>query len=219
MIEYSIVRQTRKTISIIVKDATVMVKAPILAKQSQIDEFLKAKETWIRKKLAEYEERTARFAQVLNCESIMYRGKQFVISYYDKTSFKFDSDYFLVPKKHEINIEKLLKSWYKRQAKVFLLQRLQAISAYVNLNFQGLSLTGAKGKWGSCNTEKNIKLNWRLIMLPDSLIDYVIIHELCHTKHMNHSNDFWQEVQSFMPSYKTLRKQLKEYSVLIELLR
>lgn len=69
--------------------------------------------------------------------------------------------------------------------------------------------------WGSMNNKKEMRLNWKLIILPEKLIEYVIIHELCHIKYLNHSKLFWQEVSKYLPDYKSRRNNLKEYSFIM----
>ena len=72
----------------------------------------------------------------------------------------------------------------------------------MQIDYQNLSITNSKTRWGSCDTYRNIKLNFRLIMLPHKAIDFVIIHELTHILEFNHSKDFYALVESFMPDWK-----------------
>ena len=82
-----------------------------------------------------------------------------------------------------------------------------------------LKIGDSKGKWGSCNSLGIINLNWRVIMLPPKIIDYVIVHELCHLVEMNHSNKFWELVERFLPQTANLKKSIKEYGFLLGLFR
>ena len=113
---------------------------------------------------------------------------------------------------------KIIKE-YRRQAAEFLSERLEVLSKFTGMTYEKFALTNARSKWGSCSSSRQIRLNWRLIMLPDGLSDYVVIHELCHTKHMNHSAEFWTCVEYFVPDYKKRRKLLKEYSAIMDVLR
>ena len=74
-----------------------------------------------------------------------------------------------------------------------------------------MRISGAKTRWGSCSAKKNINLNWRLILAPPKVIDYVIAHELSHTVHMNHSKQFWAHVEGMIPDHRRYRKWLKDH--------
>lgn len=92
-------------------------------------------------------------------------------------------------------------------------KRLVEISGTTGLKYRASRYGFMKSRWGSCRSDKTITLNYHLLYLTDELIDYVIIHELSHTKHMNHSSDFWSLVESFSPNYKQLRKSVKKFNL------
>jgi hypothetical protein len=97
------------------------------------------------------------------------------------------------------------------QAKAFLPRRLKALAEEHGFSYQKLRYSSAGTRWGSCSSQGTISLNIWLMQLPFELIDYVILHELCHTKHMNHSEAFWAEVATYIPGYKDLRHRLKQH--------
>lgn len=214
MIRYELIRQDRKTISILVKPGHVTVKAPICVKQEKIDAFVCEKETWICKKLSAYENKSARFSSVLTYENFLYRGQILKPVFHVGASFAPVDETLLVPMKYGGAFLQPLKTWYKKSAKEYLTARLNAFSEALKLPYRSFALTNAKSKWGSCGADASIRLNWRLLLLPDTLIDYVVVHELCHTKHMNHSKHFWSFLQNCLPDYASRRKSLKEYSLI-----
>lgn len=103
-----------------------------------------------------------------------------------------------------------LKLWIRKQARVFLIDRARCLSEKISLPFNALSIRDQKTRWGSCCSRKNISLNYKLIFLPEVVVDYVIIHELCHTVHLDHSPRFWALVETFIPDYKQYKKQASQ---------
>lgn len=103
-----------------------------------------------------------------------------------------------------------LKDWLKRTARQYLTVRINQLSLHTNLPFAALSFRQQKTVWGSCSYQKNISLNSKLIFLPTALIDYVLVHELVHTQHLNHGKRFWAGVATHLPDYKIRVKQLRQ---------
>lgn len=89
-------------------------------------------------------------------------------------------------------------------------QRVQYYSLKMDVTYNRVSVRNQKTRWGSCSSKGNLNFNYRLFYLSEELLDYVVVHELAHRRHMNHSKDFWQEVEVYFPDYKACRKQLKE---------
>jgi predicted metal-dependent hydrolase len=102
-----------------------------------------------------------------------------------------------------------LQAWVKRNAKAYLTTRIEQLSEQTALFFNALSFRQQRTLWGSCTHQKNISLNCKLIFLPNELIDYVLIHELAHTVHLNHGKHFWQLVKKHCDNYKACLQQLR----------
>ena len=100
----------------------------------------------------------------------------------------------------------------RKEAKSYLPRRLSFLAEEHGFSFARSKITHSSSRWGSCSSSGTISLNIGMMNLPFELIDYVIIHELCHTRHMNHSTKFWDEVAKFDPHYKIHRNELKKYS-------
>lgn len=113
------------------------------------------------------------------------------------------------PDKQEL-LKKFLKKFYHDMAVTHLNQRVRTLSELTQLFPKRLSFRNQKTRWGSCSSDGSLNLNWKLIAFDPSLIDYVVIHELCHIKHPNHSKRFWTLVESFCPKYKLQNKQLNQ---------
>ena len=108
-------------------------------------------------------------------------------------------------------VRSTMQAILRREAKAHLPKRLQHIASLHSFSYSTLRFSHASTRWGSCNSKQAISLNIGLMNLPFELIDYVLIHELSHTKHLNHSLEFWNEVAKVDPNYKQHRKQLKSY--------
>lgn len=107
------------------------------------------------------------------------------------------------------DINFIFNTWLKYRAKSYLPARVEALARKHNFKFRMLRIRGQKTRWGSCSASGNISLNYRLMKYRKELIDYVIIHELCHLEEMNHSKKFWKLVEKIMPDYKLLKHELK----------
>ncbi|MDB5164124.1 MAG: hypothetical protein JWS12_742 [Candidatus Saccharibacteria bacterium] len=97
------------------------------------------------------------------------------------------------------------------EAEQLLPRRLRELATHNELPFKSASVRQLKTRWGSCSSQQHITLNYYLMQLPWPLIDYVLVHELVHTKHMNHGPEFWELMERLIPSARTVRKQLKAY--------
>lgn len=121
----------------------------------------------------------------------------------------------LGPVKKEMDSEEAIKElvvkWYSRVAGRYLKEKTRAWAAKLGVTYGRISIRDQKTRWGSCSTKGNINYNWRLVLLPEELADYVVVHELCHRVHMNHSKAFWQAVEKELPDYQLTRRKLKGY--------
>jgi len=103
-----------------------------------------------------------------------------------------------------------LKDWLRLRAEKLFRTRISVLSLHTGLAPSGLAIRDQKGRWGSCSSRGVLSLNMRLALMPPEILDYVIVHELCHLAEMNHSSRFWHLVESFQPGAKALRRRLNE---------
>ena len=97
---------------------------------------------------------------------------------------------------------------HKEKARVLAHEKLDHFNSHYRFKFNRISIRNQRTRWGSCSSKKNLNFNWRVIYLPQNCTDYLIVHELCHLREMNHSKKFWKLVEETIPDYKTLRKKM-----------
>ncbi len=112
----------------------------------------------------------------------------------------------------QAEIRKIVAKILRKQAKAYLLRRIDFLAEKHGFYFEKLRFSHTSTRWGSCSSSGTISLNIALMNLPHHLIDYVIIHELCHTRQMNHSEKFWAEVSKYCPDYKKCVQEMKQFS-------
>jgi len=235
IIQVHIIRSKRKTVCLSVNnDGSVTVKAPRLyPTEKEIANFVTKKAEWIIKQRERQQERedmklVRRFEtdysfpylgeerlvemQSAKKTSIIYEDGKIII----KTPFyeSFVADY--EAPENEEKIEKLqndLKKWYKKQAYAYVSKRVDYYKDIIGVTVTRVSIKSRKSQWGSCDSNGNLTFSWRLVMAKPEAIDYVVVHELCHRKYMDHSWDFWNQVQKYMPDYKKQKQWLEENSV------
>lgn len=217
-----ITRQDRKTLAIsISRDGKVIVKAPFSMPLLEIQRFVNEKQAWIDAKLRAVKNSLNENSDIISYQNFLFLGTRHKPYWADIKQPIFDAENrFLIPKNlAETDALKAIARFYKQNAKRILSQRAKTIADTMEVKLGAVRLSNAKSRWGSCSSSGLISFNWRLIMLPTRLIDYVLVHELAHLMHMNHSDRFWAMVGRYIPDYNILRKDLKGYAFLLNLFR
>ena len=215
MLSYTLHRSRRRTVAIHVHDGRVEVRAPLRAAQRDIDAFVHKKTPWITKKLAELRERSAQQFCVDNGCMIDVMGVSLTVCWQEaeRSAVKqCEGDLFIVGHAlDEKKVRHLFLRWLVGEAK----QRL-VLMAQQRINSMGLAphLTGftlryTRSLWGRCSSTGNILFNPLILLAPVSVMDYLIVHEACHLRYMNHSREFWSLVASHCPDWQTSRRWLK----------
>ena len=218
----SIIRQKRQTIKITIQDnGELVIYTPYGIKYDKIEQILRAKKPLLDKKIASIKQNSSKFSKIIKKEAILLFGKEYLIVPTTKVKKAcFSEEYFLVPKKYfeEGKTQFIIKKSIKEIAERVILRRMQDILAYYKTYEVSRIILGSfKAKWGSCDSFSVIKLNWKLAMLPQKLVDFVLFHELTHLKELNHSKNFYYELSKVCPNWKTCRDELKNYSFVLSL--
>jgi len=218
----------------------VLVKAPLRLTDEKVLDLVKQKSSWIEKKLILIEEAVGQTQdrQYINGEIFYYLGKEYVLQLTEDASKKklvvnISEDKLIVtmPIRHKDTINKsviqedmindannvneemikvAITKWYKQAAKVKILERVSYYERLFTEKPSSVVVKEQKHRWGSCSQDKTLRFNWRIIMAPEYIIDYIIVHEMCHLRYMNHAREFWDLVEHLQPDYKIRKDWLKK---------
>lgn len=214
MINPIILRSKRKTLALyVIGSGNVEVRSPLQLPDLEIQKFVEKHREWINKRQKELGESSSKPKTYTEGSLFYFLGFTYplIIKPLSHPPLSFDGASFILSKTHRDKAKDLFMSWYKREAIRLIKDHVEALSKQYNLKFKGVKITNAKSRWGSCNGKNNLSFSLRLVLAPVSVIDYVVVHELAHTLHHNHSKSFWREVSRYCPNYKVERKWLKQH--------
>ena len=208
----------KKTISITVKEGAIIVMAPKLVSINYLNNLLEKKKKWISKKLDEDSlKRNIKKRSFSTGESLFKFGKKKKLLY-KKSSLNKVVETKNIIKVYclaEKDIKKKLEIWYKETLNSYINKKLEVFKKLMNVDYEGFSVKLYKNRLGACTNTGKLIFNWKIAMMPCDIINYIIIHELSHLKHFNHSKKFWKYVEKFCPNYKEKENWLKENKNLI----
>jgi len=217
-LHYQLERRQRRTVGLKITENGLVIHAPKRISQSHLESIIVLKADWIRKKLETLIENKMPEMQWRHGETLLFMGNTISLAVeHDIRSKVVEYEpgvlQLAMPNHHDQNlIARKVIQWYKKQALVDFTRRLEIFSSKLGVSFSSFNLSNAGSRWGSCNSRKEIRLNWRLLQAPPHIINYVVCHELAHLKEMNHSAKFWATVASIYPDYKVAEKELKALS-------
>ena len=207
----------RRSIAFSIDGNGLVVSAPWNASDSRIRKSMADGAAWIIRKLDEWSGYKPREQRWTDGEQLAYLGNSLTLNIV--------TDPVLIPPvlhdqrclrvtvanaANEPRIHEAVVGWYRRHAARNFTDRIGVFAASMQLPVPKMFLSNARTQWGSCNTRKQVRLNWRLVQAPQEVIDYVVVHELAHLFEMNHSKRFWRIVERHCPEHMEVRKHLNE---------
>ena len=213
-----IIRSSRKTLAIHI-DAfnRIIVRAPFAVSEARILAFLQEKEDWINRKISERAGVCIRLpSDNLDGYTFLLLGKEHVISLINEKKIIYDEGRRTIYLPKEKSKERLVK-WLKENAERIFLSLTNQTATRMGVKYKSVKITSTRGRWGACSPDDEIRYTYRLLYAPKEVIEYVVIHELSHVKHKNHSKAFWTEVEKYSPDWKIHRKWLHLRGSLMEI--
>lgn len=209
----------RKTTDIVIeRDGVIRVRPPLKMTPAQVDETVFSKRLWIYRNLAEWRDLNATrvVREWVNGEAFLYLGNSYRLSLVDEQDEPLklkDGRFFLLrslvkPNKTEAAYE-AFKNFYASKGLIKIQQRVLYFAQKVGVVPGQLQVKDLGFRWASCSVKGDLQFHWKCMMAPLTVLDYVIVHELCHLHYRDHSQAFWNEVDKIMPQYKERKEWLR----------
>lgn len=189
----TVIKSRRRSLVLeIINKGDIVVKAPYIISGSRIKSFLQSRSGWISSRLRQIDKSIKEYPLTPGSK-IPFKGK--------------DIELFILDSK---DIKKELKDWYKTRAREEITTLVNRYSKLLKVNVNRIYIREQKTRWGSCSSKGNLSFNWKIILTRPELINYLVIHEMCHMIHMNHSKEYWKLVSVYDRDYRRHRKELNE---------
>ena len=215
-----VMRSMRRTAALHIVGTDLQVRVPEQLDDQRVAAILRQKRAWIRTKVAELKRvPPQRSKELVSGESFPYLGRHYrlkiqeghqvgmcLIGGYLRATVRPDEQ----GDQREARIQQYLQTWYRSRALERLQDKVKRYAMQIGVSPAGVSVRQFRSRWGSCDNRGQVVFNWHIIKAPHRIVDYVVIHELCHLIHPNHSKAFWQLVGRFDAAYAERRQWLKE---------
>lgn len=225
-------RAYQRSLRVTVKpNGNIRVTSGKTASINEIQKFLRANESWLKKALGQFKDLRAQYPrkQFIQGEGVLFGGEYHYLNFTPSAKVKkptfeilaedlqlvcyiprsqWSNSYYIAP---QPQIKPYLVKFYEQQGREVLAERVHHYSEAMGLIPTAVSFRSQKTRWGSCSPEGSISLNWRLVAAPEEVMDYVVIHELAHLRHHDHSSRFWSLVSKHSTKHKVHRKWLRDH--------
>ena len=205
-----------KSARIKVEEGIIIVVVPRLLSQERIKKLLDDKKLWIKQKIALHPQaKVIHEKQYVSGEAFSYLGRNYrlKVAEGELTPIKLVQGRLAISVPKGSSQSKLVKyaltSWLRTRAELKLREKLIRYSPIVGVETNGYKVKSFQSRWGSCTPRGRVDFNWKIIMAPNRVVDYVVVHELCHLKQHDHSPQFWKLVESIMPDYLESKEWLR----------
>lgn len=207
-------KKRKKTIGFKIVDKTLNIISPLRVSKKFLLSFLEKKKDWVLERIKKSKEKK----KLIQDNKILFLGQRIDIKIMESQLLINGGFCELKDNKLIVNISKnwqntLLESvvinWYKKESFEIISEKVSFYANSFNFQYGTITIKDQKTIWGSCNSKNNLSFNWKAIFFNNDVINYLVVHELVHTIHKNHSKKYWQAVENILPNYKELNKMLK----------
>lgn len=212
-----IVRQKRKTLGLYVKHRWVEVRVPLRASKRDVETFIATHRDWIEERLIAEAQRHKNRLRIEHGGKILYKARELNIEFRDNRRERvLIEDKTFVIQGHKLTQEKakgIVERYLQNKAKEYIVPRATGLAQHLGVagDITDIRFRKTKTKWGHCSSKGVLQYNWLIMLAPNSVIDYMISHEVCHLKHMDHSKHFWTLVDSVCPDSDRFIDWLREH--------
>jgi hypothetical protein len=213
-------RGRKKTMSLRIHDnGRITLRFPARLSIRHAINFIHSKRAWLKKKLQAFcpDRRIQKREGFFKGRLIPYLGKSFPLCLDPPhkesaaAPLAFTGEKFILQAQFKKDAEQLFVAWYKRAASNILATAVKHFSAQMGVTPASIRISSARSRWGSCSAKDTLSFSWRIALLPQDIIEYIVVHELAHLIHKNHGRTFWDAIGNFIPDYKTKKKQLRNH--------
>ncbi|MGI5921827.1 MAG: M48 family metallopeptidase [Syntrophomonadaceae bacterium] len=210
----------------ITPDGDIRVAVPAGMSNKAVIDWVNSKSDWIVKKLTEIEKLKSDKVskEFVRGERFLYLGIEYTLDLVIDSTLKkplvnlYDHRLMVSTPSDDKNvIRTAVESWYRYMADKHIRTRIEHYQSIIGVFPSRVTIKEQKSRWGSCSSKGNLNFNWKAIMAPADVMDYLIIHEMCHLIHLNHSRDFWNLVSAIMPNYKVFKDWLRKNGMKLSL--
>lgn len=218
--QYRIKRSARRrTVSLEIRDAQLLVRAPVGVSERDLERFVQQKSLWIDSKIRAQQALLARVPQYryVTGTCLPFMGEELTLEVAEGAvgrAERLGSALTVATSRRsrrpaEEQVRALVEGWYRAQSLERLTEKTRALSGRMGLECTAVNIRRTKSKWGHCTSRGEIQYNWQILLAPEPVVDYLVAHEVCHLRHHNHSRAFWHLVEQVCPDYRRQRDWLK----------
>lgn len=226
-IEFTLIRSDRKTADIVIeRTGEVIVRAPLGIDDHRVRDAVADRALWVHRSLAEWEELNSsrRFRPLVQGQGFAYLGRSYRLKYVANAEVplrlkcgRWELSEAFVAREGEPAARKAFRDFYVAKGLSIFGARVQALAPLVGVKPGEISVKELGYHWASCGAGGALNFHWKTLMAPQTVIDYIVVHELCHLRHKDHSNAFWNEVDKVLPRYRERKDWLKANGAALDL--